>query len=239
MADSEPTTRTPENGPAPPVRTTRLWAVVVLVALLCGTGLTGVYLVFLRAPAVVAERSYDFLRTAGQDIAALLQLRPEVRERGVVVFHPPRERATWTAQEVTFLVRHTFEHSWLGSQKRFSVEATARAGIGFDFQQPWQARFDETRGLAEFATPEPELLYLELGEFRVLQDESGLINRLTPEDREAALNELKNVAAAGLDMEDLRARASRSLANRLGEVLAPLGFEVILQKAAPEPLPQP
>lgn len=225
MGDSD--SKAASGAPAGRTRPTRLWAVVALCAVLCAAGLGGAYLLLFRGPIEVAERGFDLARTAGKDIAALLQLRPEMRERGVVVFHPPEDRAAWTAQEVSFLVRHTLEHSWLLSQKRFTVEATARAGIGFDFAQPWQARFEEATGRAVFTTPEPQLLYLELGDFRILQDESGLINRLTPADREAALNELRSVAEGQLDLEDLGERARNSLRNRLQEALAPMGFEVV------------
>jgi hypothetical protein len=239
MEDSEHQQAPPAASARPAQsRPTRLWAVVVLVALFLVAALTGTYLLIVRGPLDAAERGYDLARTAGRDIAAWLQLRPEVKERGVVVFYPPEERATWTAQEVSFLVRHTFEHSWLLSQKRFSVEATARAGIGFDFDRPWQARFDEAGGVAEFTWPEPELLFLELGEFRVLQDESGIINRLTPADREAALNELKSIAKEQLDMEDLGQRARQSLARRLDETLAPLGLEVVF-RPGPDSTPKP
>jgi hypothetical protein len=169
-----------------------------------------------------------------------LPLESTVRERTILVFHPPKDRADWLAVEESFLVRHEFEDSFLGSVKRFEVEAVARVGMGFSFSEEWTMKLEPNEGRAVIGLPEPGVLFVEVSDVKIRRDEDGLWNRLTGEDREAALRRLEEDARTQFDEAALAERARASLLTVLNRVLQDHGFEVVWEtEAGQETLPLP
>lgn len=198
----------------------------------------GIYLIVFRAPMEVAEKTSSLAREVAVGLGKAFQLQPEIRERGTIVFVSNRDITHLVTSETNFRARHTFEHSWLGSTKRFEVDAAVRARFGYDLEKQVQFEVDSRGMLVRVAVPPPELLSLELSDFQVRRDEDGIWNRLTAQDRENAMNELRSTAVKSLDLPQLGGRARANMEQRTRAILEPMGLRVQFSDIA-EPRPKP
>jgi len=192
----------------------------------------GLHWFLVRTPGVAVTRGLEQAREIARDLASALPLQPTVRERTILVFEPPAEKADWLAVEQTFLVRHEIEDKFLGSVKRFDVEAVARVGMGFSFSGEWNMRLDSAAGAAFLDPPEPSVLFVEISGVQIRRDEDGWWNRIRPEDRQEALNSIEEKARSEFDRDALAEKARQSLLRTFNDILEPHGFT-----AGFEPLP--
>jgi len=208
-----------QNHPTSRVAVFFAGSALLLILFFCG-----IYWIFVHTPAQAIGKGFDGMRDIARELAAALPVEPVVRERTVLVFQPPKDRADWLAVEESFLVRHEFEHTFLGSVKRFEVEAMARVGMGFSFSEEWTMRLEPGRALV--GLPEPHVLFVEVSGMRIRRDEDGWWNRLTASDREEALRKLEEDARTQFDREALAERARNSLLQVFNSVLQDHGFVV-------------
>jgi len=149
----------------------QLLAGLALLAAVLGIG---IYQFVFRGPVEAAREASNLAGEIAGQMAQAFQLRPQIRERNLVVFESDRELAQIVVSETTFRASHGMEHSWLGSTKRFGIGATARARFGFDLQNPMRLEVDPDQREVRVQLPPAELLSLDLSDFEVLRDEQGI-----------------------------------------------------------------
>ena len=229
MADSDFTSRTGQDSSGD-VRSRctggRSLPFVVSAGLLVALLVVGMFFLGKEGASVWSDGGYGLMQRMAGDVGRTLGLQGEVRERTVLVFRPPQDRAAWLAAEENFLVRHLFEDTFLGSTKQLELEAAARAGMGYEFMGEWILELDADTRHAVIRPPAPQLLFLELSGFRTLRDQSGVWNWLTPEDRDRTVNQMREIAHEHLDVPALAERADSSLRRTLERIFSSAGITV-------------
>jgi len=130
-------------------------------------------------------------REAAGRFEEALGFRPEVRVDGVVVAGAVTPAAEIVTSTREILARHRWSHTWLGSTKQIELEALFTARAGFTPDAPFRIGIDGRSGAIGADFPALRLLSLEMGDPKILRDESGLWNKLTPADREEAFRALR------------------------------------------------
>lgn len=215
----------PDQNPlTPPPRQSREGCATALLWTALAAGLS--LLVTAGAVWVLTLRVTDEMRTYADSIAdrfeAALQFRPEIRVDGIVVV----EGSTAVLEVATFrrelLARHRWSHTHLYSTKVLEIEAPFIAKAGFSLEDPLRIRLDPATREMNADFPSPKLLSLEMGDPKILRDEDGFWNKLTPADREEAFRALRAAAQQKLEETNFLGQARRETEARFRELLAPL-----------------
>jgi hypothetical protein len=201
-----------------------LW---ILAVALLSAAFTGI--VIWRSSSRVYEDASQAAKTVATAFQHSMNLTPEVRVNSVVVIEATTPAREWITARKQLRVRESLEHTWLHSTKTFEIEATYTAKAGFDFQIPLCIQVD-SRNLGLTADlPPPKILSLSMSNLRILQDESGLWNKLNAADREKAFRSLKQKARGQFLESDLLAKASLEGEKLIREILEASAVEIGIQ----------
>lgn len=205
-----------------------------LLALLAGVVLAIRHLV-VDVPAAAASRAgqgaAEVARSVSEAVVEAFQVRPRIVVKGETIIHQDSEALKLVTIERPITERHRWDHSWLGSTKTFEIEGDFLARAGFDLTKPFVIDFDPDTNRLHAWLPPPEILSVDLVNLRILTDEDGLWNKLTPGDREQALSALREHAARDAAESDLTQRARDAARKRLDSILSTGGREVIFDPA--------
>jgi hypothetical protein len=111
---------------------------------------------------------------------------------------------------------------------------TAKAG--FDLTEPFRIKIDPRTGSISAELPPPKLLSLGMGDVRVIQDEDGLWNKLTTEDRELAFHALEEKARKKFAESSLVPEARLEAEKQVRELIEKAGSATSLKTTPTEPL---
>lgn len=173
----------------------------------------------------VANSGYDLLKRAGSDIYRALQFEPKVIIGGETVYGPATQITEIATASKDF--QHTFyyEAHWAGSTKRLDLKGEFTAKAGFPVDESFAMEISEDGSKVILRHKEPELLSCELNKLHVLKDEDGWWNKLQPEERQFAQNELLRRARERALDEDLREKATENLLERLAPLTNKYSFK--------------
>lgn len=211
---------------------------VCLVAILAA-GVLAIRYIVIDSPIDAGERvvrsGYEAAREVARDIRKAFQFTPTVVINGRTVI----ERETAVMRLVTVervaTERHTWEHTWARSTKAFEIEGEFAVLAGFDLEKPFVVEMDDSGGGGEagirIRVAEPEIIAIELRELRILRDEDGLWNKITPGDREEAIAELTRIVRVNALESGVIQRARQLGEQRIREAIdarhGPAEFEYI------------
>lgn len=190
----------------------------------------------IETPATAAERAVGIAREVGADIRDAMQFEPTVLVNNQTVVQQDASVAKLVTVERPITERHSYEHRWLGSTKRIVVEGDFTLRAGFDLAKPFVIRVDPETGGVEATLPPAEIVGIDSTDLRILVDDDGWINQLTKEDREAAIETLRDRAMLHATDSDLLKEARIAAEARLESVLASEGRQLSFDPA-PTPLP--
>ena len=215
-----------EFQPDRPVTSKTRWrlgwpAVVALIFLI---------LALLAAFIVLRLESWP-ARTARQSVAELERLGREARQVFIQLAHlEPRVTVnnrvyleqTTTVAELSVLARrveveHEMMHSWAGSTKRIKLHGTYLVKAGFDLRKKFTVNVQPNEILIEL--PHAQILSVEQQQVEVLAFENGLWNRISPDDIQAQLAVLPQLARERA--ATLPAEAERAFTRELHEKFHP------------------
>lgn len=149
-----------------------------------------------------------------------LGLRPQLRVDSAVIAEQSTEILELATVERTYRVDYVFAHTWLGSTKEIRLEGRYLAKAGFDLQQGFELDL-ETREDAgptiEVRLGKPRLLSLELLNVGV-EEEEGVWNRISDEDRERALAGLRRAARRDILRTGILTEAQDAMAARIRKI---------------------
>lgn len=255
--NDQKTTKRPDR-PKRPDRALVIAGAVALVVLAL-TAAAYVLLVVVPAKTVetgeaagrgVVDVAAHGARTAlelGADLAERIRdelgLRPRLRVDSQVVAEQSTEILELATVERTYRVDYVFAHTWLGSTKQIRLTGKYLAKAGFDlergFELDLQTRDDESTAI-EVRLGKPELLSLELLDVGV-DEEEGVWNRISDEDRERALSGLRRVARRDVLRTGILNEAQDAMAARVRKIFldsfAPteFRFEPVMSPEIPTP----
>jgi hypothetical protein len=201
-------------------------AIGVAIALVIATVFGGIYFLVWKGPQEVitttttttvktVNAGYDLFKRMAKDAYRALQFEPKVTIGGETVYGPASQIAEIATATKDFNHTYTYEASWAGSTKRLELKGdfTAKAGFPVDGSFVMEISQDGTK--VTLHHNDPVLLSCELTKLHVLKDEDGWWNKLQPQERESAQNELLRRARESALDADLKATATENLLERL------------------------
>jgi hypothetical protein len=205
--------------------------VIVIAALVVAT-----YLVLVWMPTRLARDTKEvaiegvrelgeFGRRLAEDVDKVVNFRPKVTTGGVTVVEASREIAELSTIEKTFEHTYTYESTWLGSTKRIKITGTFVAKAGYDLTKPFAIDVSADRMTIRATLPPAQLNSLEQTSVTAMDDQHGWWNKISPEERTAAVNALLRDAKKSIQTTRLLEEADAALLNQV---------EKAVRKSAPE-----
>jgi hypothetical protein len=205
------------------VKTPLAIAAALVLVLLAAT--VAFYVAVVKVPSDLARKTADGVRQA-------FDFTPEVRVNQTVVIEqntPILEVATVSRE---MFVNHAWRQTWMGSTKTIEIQGVFTAKAGFDLRQPFRIDIEEKPLHVVARLPPPKLLSVEMKEYRVLKDENGWWNSVTPKDREEAVRQMRADAVEQATRSGLLEEAEASAEARIREIVQRNGSTVVF---APRP----
>lgn len=207
-------------------KATNSLAIGVAIALVIAAVFGGIYFLVWKGPQEVitttttttvktVNAGYDLFKRAAKDIYHALQFEPKVTIGGETVHGPATQIAEIATASKDFNHTYTYEASWGGSTKRLELKGDFTAKAGFPVDGSFVMEISEDGSKVTLHHNDPELLSCELKKLHVLKDENGWWNKLQPQERESAQNELLRRARESALDADLKATATENLLDRL------------------------
>jgi hypothetical protein len=197
---------------------------IALALVIVMAGLGGlIYVVSVVMPARLAsnttEGAISVAKKIGMAIDAALHVRPLVTVNGTVVVERSKSIAELSTIERRFEQTYSWENTWLGSTKRLRLKGTFVAKAGYDLTKPFSIDVSADQKTIRAAMPPARINSLEQTKIEILDDDTGLWNRISLEDRQQAQNELLAQARASATARDLLKLADTELAAQLDRII--------------------
>jgi len=204
---------------------TILWIGIVTLALV-------VAMTF--AVKTVPNTAYNFAKKVAKDVKEALGFTPQVR---IGEAPPIILQSTPVLQLVSIkqpsIHRYPWSQTWGGSMKTLYLEGDFSAQAGFDLKKPFALSINEKSLSVTARMPAPELFAVEMIHYRVIQDEDGWWNKITPQDREDALNALLARARKEVLRSGILKAAQESFEQQLDALIRKQGAPVVTYEVAP------
>jgi hypothetical protein len=213
-------------------------AALIIIGALTGAG----YVAFIKAPDATvntvdrgANKAYDFVKRIAKDIDSVIHFRPVATVEGKTVLESSRSIAELSTKEKRFEHTYSWTNTKLMSTKKIILKGTYVAKAGFDLSKPFAIDVSEDLQRVRTKMPPAKILSMDQKEVNVIEDAGGWWNSISKEDRQAAMNSLKDEAQKALEATTFLTEAETDLAAQI---------ENIIRKSAPpsasivrEPLP--
>lgn len=210
----------------------RLFWIILLAAGLGTLLATAAAWLFLFNPLREALKTGNEIQA---QFVKTLNLTPRISANNAVIFAQNTPVLELVTVERSSLVRHHFEETWLHSTKTFEVEAPFTARAGFHLREPFTVNIPRGGKTAEIQLPRAKILSLEMGEIRILRDEDGLWNKLTPKDREKAIRTLNRLAKTEFLNTDILRAATEEAEKQIRSIAATAGCEAVFRQPSSPP----
>ena len=200
---------------------------IVLVIILLVTVSIAAYVLLVVIPSQLAEKSYNGAKQIGHDIREAFQVTPEITVNKTVILQqqtPILELATLTQE---FQHQYEWTNTLLKSTKKIKITGTFNAKAGFDLNQKFSIRIEENK--AYVTLPKPQLLSIESLNDVKFEDENGYWNWIDETDRSMAMNAFTRDAREYAAQADFVVQAQHNMEEKLKEILALHGKEVIME----------
>lgn len=208
--------------PAPSRSIRRALALVIIIAALTlaafviGVWMPGELVRQTKGVAIQGARDiHELGRQLAGEIDAVIHVRPKVTTGGHTVVEARREIAELSTVEKTFEHSYTFESTWLGSTKRIEMKGTFIAKAGYDLSKPFVIDVSPDGTTIRATLPPAQLNSVEQVKVTVVEDKDGLWNRVSAEERTAAMNALLRDAKKAILSTALLQEADAALMNQI------------------------
>ena len=143
---------------------------------------------------VVWSEPKQAARLMADEFKKMLNVAPQVTINSKVYLREASPIAEFATAEMPVTVDSTFTSTWLGSTKTISVEGVYVVKAGFDLNQGFSVDLQPQRKRVLVRMPNPRLLSCELKQSDITDQHGGVINWLSPQDHQAALEQNKREA---------------------------------------------
>jgi len=208
---------------------------LILIIILLITLSVTAYVIVVVIPSRLAERSYAGAKQIGHDISEAFQFTPEITVNNIVVLQqqtPILELATLSQK---FQHQYEWTNTWLGSTKKINIRGSFEAKAGFDLNKKFTIQIKDGKALV--ILPKPQLLSIESLHDMKLEDENGIVNWITMEDRSKAMNAFTGDAKKYAEQAQFIAQAQQVMEKKLTEILTLHGKEVEIRYSEGEKIP--
>ena len=168
------------------------------------------------------QQSADQVEKMRNVLADSFQLRPRISIKDHVVYEQSQNVLELTVLTKDTEVTRESDQTWFGSTKHIRIRATFRLHAGFDLEKKCEVTVQGPTVLVKL--PPAKILSAEVLGWNVEQLQDGLWNKIQPEDVQAELKALPELATA--KEPKLPEEAQQHFEKQLEEKLAPLGYKV-------------
>jgi len=158
---------------------------------------------------------YELGRQLAGEIDGVIHLRPKVTVGGHTVVEASREIAELSTIQKTFEHTYTYQSTWLGSTKRIEMAGTFVAKAGYDMTKPFAIDVSPDGSTIRATLPPAQLNSVEQVTVKVLEDKDGFWNKVSAEERTAAMNALLRDAKKSIQTTSLLKEADAALMNQI------------------------
>lgn len=176
-------------------------------------------LVALSMYIVLVKIPTDLASNVARGMKEILNFTPQVRINEHVVIEqsvPVAELATISRD---LSVEYVWSHQWLGSTKTLALRGTFTAKAGFDLHEPFTVDIQKFPLKVRATMPLPKILSLQMNSYNVLRDEDGWWNKISPSDRENAVQELHRVAREKAENSGMLDETRSTVEQRIKEIV--------------------
>jgi hypothetical protein len=196
----------------------RFGRIIALTVSICMVLATIAICVFV-IPAYVARQVAG---EASRAIQEMMNLQPRVSVNDVVVIHESKPIVEVALVTKDTQIEHTVEHTWLRSTKTLRMRAIYRIKAGFKLTgEPVEVKVKRDwfawKMSLETVLPEPTILSVDQTRLEILEDNDGYWNKITPEDRELAINEMRVKVLAEAKKSGIRDDVKKALEEKMAE----------------------
>jgi hypothetical protein len=181
------------------------------------------YVVVVKVPSDLAYKTAEGMRQ-------VFNLTPQVRINQTIVIEqntPILEVATVSRE---MFIGRSWQQTWMGSTKTIEIPGVFTAKAGFDLREPFRIDIEKRPLHVVARVPSPKLLSIEMREYRVLKDENGWWNSVTPQDREEAVRQIRAEAIDKAAHSGLLEESQASVEARIREIVERNGSTVMFRK---------
>ena len=194
-------------------------ALAAAAAIVIAAGAGVFYFVAVKAPTYLAhnakEETLDAAKRMARGFQSVFHFTPQVTVGNTTVIEQAVAIAELATVQQDVIVRYEWSQTWLGSTKTMELQGVYKAKAGFDLHEPFHISVDEKTIAASF--PASKLLSLEMTDYKILKDESGWWNSITPAEREGAIAAMQAQAKMKAAEAGLLAEARAKFRQQLGE----------------------
>ena len=155
-------------------------------------------------------------------LADSFQLRPRISIKDHVVYEQSQNVLELTVLTKDTEVTRESDQTWFGSTKHIRIRATFRLHAGFDLEKKCDVTVQGSTVVVKL--PKAKVLSTEVLGWNVEQLQDGLWNKIQPDDVQAELKALPELARA--KEPNLPKEAEQNFQQQLQQKLAPLGYQV-------------
>lgn len=191
----------------------KILAFILLIITIC----VAAYVLVVFIPSAIAKRAYDGAKEIGREINELLQFTPEITVNNTVVLQQQTPILELATVKQTFRHEYSWKNEWLGSAKSIKITGTLEAKAGFDLKK--KLRIDINDDDAVIYLPSPEILSVEpSGEYK-FEDEHGIWNWVSGDDRSKAITDFHRSARRFAEQAEFINDAKQKLEQQLSEIM--------------------
>lgn len=165
----------------------------VALCLVIGAAVFAFYLFAVRAPADAADNARAVAGHIIDDIARRIQYKPSVTISQKTEFFRNKEVMELALVESSIHQENTWKHEWLGSVKEITLDGSYRVKTGFILDPRFLVDVDPSHKIVTVWLPPPVVLSVEQTGLD-LRENDGWWNKLTPADRQTALDDFRQAA---------------------------------------------
>lgn len=170
----------------------------------------------IRVPVDVAG---SLAESTARAFREAFNFTPRISIDQTVVFEQNTPIAELATVSRDLWTEYTWTHTWLGSTKKITVRGVFTAKAGFDLHKPFHIDIRRDPLQVQTSFPPAELLSLDLQEYKLMADEDGWWNKLTPADRQHAVRGLLRVARDKAAASGICEEAGRSIEERVRDII--------------------
>jgi hypothetical protein len=126
-------------------------------------------------------------------------------------------------------IDHSWQQTWLGSTRTIQIQGVFTAKAGSDLREPFRIDIVRRPLHAVARVPPPKILSIDMKEYKILKDENGWWNSVTPRDREEAVRQIRAEAIDKATHSGLLEESRASVEARVREIVERNGSTVVFR----------
>lgn len=213
-----------------------IYAIGIALSLIIAVAAAAI-VAFFYIPYSAAKETGRGILAGIEKVSELSQFKPRIVIGERVVIESRNQIAEFATANRNFSHTYSWEHTYLGSTKKFTIKGDFVAKAGYRLNSPAELHLPQGTSAVKLVLPDATLLSNEVKTYDIVVDEDGYWNKLSAEDREQALNGLKKSADAFIVESGLLQEAEDAMVEHIRKAVhQSVGPSISIERVTP-PVP--